>query len=376
MSNELSNSRQQLIKLAEIERSKATLRFKTESEADLFLQSNSRHRPTEPVRNRYSRQGKRFPSRSKGRADLRRRARHAAQGLPWKYRVDFDLTDTDILVLHVHYRLAGPGGSWEPSVAEIASRAAVSPRSVIYAHKKLVAFGLLTVEERRQSAFRNETNVYTLTPALVQSKPQKKSEFFKGAKPCAAKGESSLQLSTPNQDRAKSGVQKIKDPSPAISVRKVSKSSAKRRRCEIPQSPSSTELKIACVANSMIDPMQPKRLNLEEISQRADELLAIYCPNLYRSIWRDGIAFHGFKAILAVFETALLYDADHVHTPHGYLSGILRKSADECHPELTLSRLFAARSNAAKKIAAEKVAGGPEFAPKRRVVGDLGSRAL
>ena len=93
----------------------------------------------------------------------------------------------------------------------------------------------------------------------------------------------------------------------------------------------------------MLCPDQPASPSPEQLWERADEVRRELCPLLYRTLWLSGMQRHGFKAVLAVFEMALLNEAGHVHTPHGYLWGTLRKPPPACRPDLTLSRLFAAR---------------------------------
>jgi len=136
-----------------------------------------------PLR-RKAKEGERFrsPSRSEGARELRRRAQHAAQSLPWHYRVNYELTNTEILVLALHCRMAGETGRWDPSVTEIANRAGVSCRGAQLANRRLAVLGLLEIMERPDMPYRHRTNVYVLDEHLSRQR--------KGAKPCAPKGDS------------------------------------------------------------------------------------------------------------------------------------------------------------------------------------------
>ena len=93
----------------------------------------------------------------------------------------------------------------------------------------------------------------------------------------------------------------------------------------------------------MLDDQQPRLLSEDALWSRAEDLLDRFAPKIYGNILASGIRQHGFKALLAIFETALLAQCGHVQRGHGYLTGILRKPPDECNPDLTLSRLLAAR---------------------------------
>ena len=93
----------------------------------------------------------------------------------------------------------------------------------------------------------------------------------------------------------------------------------------------------------MLDEDQPKNASEMALWSRAEDLINEYAPRLYDNLLAYGIRRHGFDALLAVFETALLSECGHVEKGHGYLWGVLRKETDECRPDLTLSRLLAAR---------------------------------
>jgi len=281
----------------------------------------------------------RFPSRSKGAMDRRRRAQHAAQSLPWHYRANYELTEAEILVLSTHYRNADDKGTWSPSIAELASRAGVSSRAAQMANRHLQALGLLTIQERRETPFRNQPNIYTLDEDLRRS--------HKGAKPCAPKGESISSRKVLGPE----GAEGTKTPPPAnmgaISARVKSKplpgwewvANFGRQH----SSASDVELKVARLANRLLDEDQPAMANEALLWSRGAALVEEYAPKTYGNLLARGIRNHGFKALLAIFETALLSRCGHVEKGHGYLWGVLRKSADECNPHVTLSRLFASR---------------------------------
>jgi len=178
------------------------------------------HGDRRPLR-RKAKDGERFryPSRSEGARELRRRAQHAAQSLPWHYRVNYELTNTEIIVLALHCRLADDTGRWDPSVTEIANRAAVSYRAVQLANRRLAVLGLLTIVERPDMPYRHRTNVYVLEENLARQR--------KGAKSCAPKGDSMSPLGTNNPIR-ESQRESIPDKSLPTKVSIQSKSSFKR----------------------------------------------------------------------------------------------------------------------------------------------------
>lgn len=281
----------------------------------------------------------RWPSRSQGAEDRRRRAQHAAQALSWDYRVNYGLTDAEMLVLFTHCRNADEDGRWSPSVAELCSRAGVSSRAAQMANRRLQVLGLLTIIERKDTPFRNLPNIYVLDENLNRSR--------KGAKSCAPKVVISSQDSTCGDD-----LEKVRGESAprsgAISGSGDSSKSPPRWRWvsgvgRLHTPASETELKVLRAANRLLDDDQPKHLAPEALWSRAEDLLERYAPQIYGNLLAAGVKRHGFRALMAIYETALLSDAGHVRSGHGYLSGILRKSDNECNPHVTLSRLLAAR---------------------------------
>lgn len=297
------------------------------------------HGDRRPLR-RKAKDGERFryPSRSEGARELRRRAQHAAQSLPWHYRVNYELTNTEIIVLALHCRLADDTGRWDPSVTEIANRAAVSYRAVQLANRRLAVLGLLTIVERPDMPYRHRTNVYVLEENLARQ--------HKDAKSYAPKAESTPPISTDEPIRESQGESIPAEALPAKSPIQ-SKSPFKRTWGTsfgwAHSVPSKTGLKIARAANCLLDEDQPKKASEMALWSRAEDLINEYAPRLYDNLLAYGIRRHGFDALLAVFETALLSECGHVEKGHGYLWGVLRKDQDECRPDLTLSRLLAAR---------------------------------
>ena len=89
--------------------------------------------------------------------------------------------------------------------------------------------------------------------------------------------------------------------------------------------------------NAVLDPDQPENLSVQGLMERAETLRAEEIPTLFAPLWRTGIRRHGFAAVMAVFETVLLTRTGYVHTPHGYLYGILRKPRGAIAPDVSMS---------------------------------------
>jgi len=319
---------------------------------DAQAEAMKAHQRKRPLRRR-AQPGERFryPSRSEGARELRRRAQHWAQSLPWDCRVNYELTDTQVIVLALHYRLADARGAWEPSVTEIANRSKISYRAVQLANRRLAALGLISIEERPDEPFRHQTNVYRLSQNLMKSR--------KGAKSCAPKVESLTPPSTEINDFEKNKGA-IPNASPTPQTSELDSKHASRWAWVATfgrqhSAPSETEINLARAANRMLDGEQPSRATEVQLWQRGSELIERYAPRIYGSLVAQGIRSHGFKALLAIYELALLSEVNHVESGHGYLWGTLRKSSEDCRPHLTLSRLFAARAVPGFKVA-DKVA--------------------
>jgi hypothetical protein len=304
------------------------------------LEAHRDHNRKRPLR-RQVKEGERFryASRSEGARELRRRAQHAAQALPWHFRVNYELTNTEIIVLTLHYRKADEAGQWEPSITEIANRSAVSYRAVQLANRRLAALGLLYIEERPDMPFRHRTNIYRLGKDLLKAR--------KGAKSFAPKGDSFSESSTNNVENEKIRGARVSDPPSLSPSQDESKSDPRWVWVAgfglLHSNPTETELKIAQQANHMLDPDQPRSATKEALWIRGAELVEKHAPRIYGNLIASGVRNHGFKALLAIYEMALLSECNHVRSGHGYLWGVLRKLPDDCRPAMTLSRLFAAR---------------------------------
>ena len=101
--------------------------------------------------------------------------------------------------------------------------------------------------------------------------------------------------------------------------------------------------------------------------QMAETLLKSQMTGFHRTAWAAARARHGLRAALAVIETALIVrlragTEDPIRSAPAYLGGILRRTPQDCRPEITLQRLAAARE-AARPGAGGRASAAPEAAP-------------
>ena len=296
----------------------------------------------------------------------RRRALHAMQALPNRLRTDPRFTDAFFLVLELHYRMADDAGQWHPSVAEITNRLKLSRSTVLRAHELLQAEGLLHIERRRIAIDRNETNIYTLGDELMKGRqssrkspnrpspgPVGKSGGGVGVINDTPKEESIYPLSTTSQKSVSEltdCTEKVDRPEPDLCVdtygilssTSSSENNDRKPLCPSPPvyppvQPSEAQIAVLREVNTVLDPDQPENLSVQGLMERAETLRTEEIPTLFAPLWRMGLRRHGFAAIMAVFETVLLTRTGYVHTPHGYLYGILRKPRGAIAPEVSMS---------------------------------------
>ena len=313
--------------------------------------------PTQqPVKPAAHRQAAARRSRGNDSAARRRRALHAMQGLPNRLRTDPRFTDAFFLVLEMHYRMADDTGQWQPSLPEITNRLKLSRSTVLRAHELLQAEGLLLIERRRIATDRNETNIYALGDELMKGRQSPHKGHDKsysklhrgvGVSNDTAKGESISSLSTTHQKpvseaMASEEIADRQEPDLYVDTSGISQSTPSSKKADekpLSPSPPPTEAQIAVLreVNAVLDADQPENLSVQGLIKRAETLRTEEIPTLFAPLWRIGLRRHGFAAIMAVFETVLLTRTDYVHTPHGYLYGILRKPRGAIAPDISMS---------------------------------------
>ena len=129
-------------------------------------------------------------SRPRSSESLERRRRWVASGkLPPQLAGRF--TPAETAALAVVAAEAAKRGDCRLTIGAIAGIAGICPRSVRNAIRAAEAAGVLTIEERRLTAFRNDTNVIRIAAPEWRSWLRLRGE---GAKPCSARLQFHLSL--------------------------------------------------------------------------------------------------------------------------------------------------------------------------------------
>ncbi len=297
-------------------------------------------RPVPRLRRRHASTAART-SRGEALAKLRRRAHHALRRLPWTIAANYPLTQSAVVLLDLF--LATPEVA-EASVAELAARCGISQRAVQYAANLLIRLGLLLRHERRRAYDRNDTNRWDLAGPAARAAAESRGE---GARACGPE-EGFIFKSKPTSPVTSGGSDACRGRS--VHDGRPRRAAEPSRPAPRPDPASRAELHLACRAIRHADPEFEPPSSAGDVWNRVERLIRAVIP-IYPRLWAAGVRRHGFRAALAVLETAILRDTGHVRHPAAYLAGILRKPPawaaerpeDACCPQVTLSRLFAAR---------------------------------
>lgn len=369
--HKLAFQRQMQIEFEQRQQDKAQV---TEAELKAIVEAKRREQglsaTQKPVRGEVTRRAAARRSRGDDASSRRRRALNAMRALPHRLSTDIRFTDSFFIVLEFHYREADKDGHTRVSLPEITNRLKLSRSTVIRAHELLESEGLLKVNRRRLAADMNDTNTYQLGDELMKGRGSN----LGGVRGVTPKVESIIPIySTTSQTSEIYGNHGVLadglTPDLSEHVYNVSNSTPSSEKSiddvTIPP-PTISELSLLREINNVLDPEQPKDLSPNGLIQRAEELIAEEIPTLYINLWRVGWRRHGFKAVIAVFETILLTRTDYVYKPYGYLWGILRKPRGCIAPETSLSRfMMQRRLPKALRLCAE---GGPSVALPRKAL--------
>lgn len=350
------------------------------------------------------------PARSPRAAERRRRAAWLARALPAEIATDGRLTNAELAVLGMLYRLAREVGDTavEPSIPELAQRTALTDRRVQQACRALQERGWVAVTARPIRPGHNDTNRYELLHPGLRRRlggAERLARAPLGRPPVSVRPRSQPSLAgtssglrprspaafaIPGRDSGQGGETHFAlNPSERESPPSHRVTSPLSQSCEpaIPHDPANPNMTAYQDGGSVLSaapparaPGLPRRTAPQERRDLALEALRRLAPPMHRKaaesadpdmpwrmldrlretqlggfnseLWALAVRRHGPLAYLAVAETLLKERAGQLRSPQGYLWGILRRGiargtrAEDCTPEESVAAILEGRRGA------------------------------